>query len=138
LIRSFTLASFGQSGTSVKLSSNTSPLDRAIYLSVAALFFGFLVISTPHQVHHFFDRHSQSGHQHSGDHHSRSNDRNAPNTEQTCVFQVVGSRCQSVSASSLPFVALSVLIKSLSVPTAVAGPSVSLSGPLQIRAPPKN
>jgi hypothetical protein len=122
----------------VNNNSNTTPLNRAIYLSVAALFFGFLVISTPHQVHHFFEQHPQSDHQHSGDHHSGSHDRNAPNSEQTCVFQIVGSRCQAVSASSLPFVALSVLIKSFSVPTVVARPSLFLSGPLQIRAPPKN
>jgi hypothetical protein len=121
----------------MKPGGHTSSVWRAMRLSVTALFFGFLTISTPHQVHHVFDRHSPSDHHHSSDHHSDSHNRNQPNGEQNCVFQIVSSRCHAVSASWLPLIAFSILIESVTIPSERTVPSFSPSGPLQIRAPPK-
>jgi hypothetical protein len=96
----------------------------------------FLIYSTPHQVHHFFDQSSKADQQHDGHEHQNTDHNGRSSTESNCVFQVSASRCHLGLAWQVAPALLPILVRPFIVFQAVDNDANFRPAPLQIRAPP--
>ena len=102
----------------------------------AASFLFFLLYSTPHQVHHFFEQFPQA-HHHDGDHeHTDSNHSNHASNDSNCAFQVSASRCHLGLAWQVTPASLPVLVRPPTLSQAANNGANLLPLPFQSRAPP--
>src|SRR5439155_25755937 len=82
-----------------KKSRGLMKFPRLASLATSALFVFFLIYSTPHQVHHFFDQHKAPDGGSTVDRDLQC-ERHKPNSQDTnCVFQIVTKSCH-LSATS--------------------------------------
>jgi hypothetical protein len=119
-------------------SGKTPPFSRALYLSVAGSLLFFLVYSTPHRVHHFFDSHKAEAHQKSADEHHDDHHRRSHPTEPDCVFQAAANGCQFGLTTNAPLTtAPPTEIRRFDAPTHNRAQLQYLIKAFQVRAPPK-
>jgi hypothetical protein len=121
----------------VKKSRGLMKFPRLASLATSALFLFFLIYSTPHQVHHFFDQHKAS-HSNSRADQDPQGERHKPNSQDTtCVFQIVAKSCHLSAISFIDIFSAPVSTKNLSSLCKARIASYLLSDAFQIRAPPE-
>jgi hypothetical protein len=108
---------------------------RAARALSAAAFLFFLLYSTPHRVHHFFEQTQAASHQDGHDHGDRDR-RKTPLNESTCVFQASINRCAIGPTAQIQPLTLTQSIQGLVVSKETPPLRQFLSGAFQIRAPP--
>ncbi len=120
-----------------KKSRGLMKFPRLASLATSALFVFFLIYSTPHQVHHFFDQHKAPDSGSTVDRDPQG-ERHKPNSQDTtCVFQIVAKSCHLSATSFIDIFSVPVSTKNLSSLSNAHIPSYLLSDPFQIRAPPE-
>jgi hypothetical protein len=108
---------------------------RFAYLATSAFFLFFLIYSTPHRVHHFFDEHK--AHQTSTVDQDPQSERDRTNTPDTpCVIQTAAKTCQASLPSIIGVVSIPSVIKKVLFPFTTRIPSYLFPSAFQIRAPP--
>jgi hypothetical protein len=115
---------------------SSSWLIRGAHALCAASFLFFLLYSTPHRVHHFFEQLEAPNHGAASDHHGKSERRDPPSSDSNCVFQVSANRCAiGLTLSIQPLMPLG-LVQRLFIFQKKTPLRQFLSAPFQIRAPP--
>ena len=108
---------------------------RFAYLATSALFLFFLIYSTPHRVHHFFDEHK--AHRTSTIDQDPQSERDTTNTPDTpCVIQTAAKTCQAGLPSIIGVASIPSFIKKVLFPFTTRISSYFLPSAFQIRAPP--
>ena len=118
-------------------SEKTPLFSRALYLSVAGSLLFFLIYSTPHRVHHFFDTHKVEAQQNSADEHHDDHHRRSHPTEPDCVFQAAANGCQLGFTAHTPLTAAPTVIRRFDVPAPIRAQLQYLIKAFHVRAPPK-
>jgi hypothetical protein len=110
---------------------------RAAYLLYAGAFLFFLLYSTPHGVHHFFDSYQRAHDGVAADDHGDHDRGNSRSNDSNCVFQVAANRCHLGFATLVQFFSRPLLLAELPVPIDSTIRQRFLSYPFQVRAPPQ-
>jgi hypothetical protein len=97
----------------------------------AAAFLFFLLYSSPHRVHHFFEQVQPQSHEHSHDH------RDASSNDSDCVFQSAASRCSVGLTAQIEPLTLTLIVHSPVFFHESSSQDQFLTGSFQIRAPPQ-
>jgi hypothetical protein len=113
-------------------------LKRLAYLAISVLFLLFLIYSTPHQVHHFFDQHKALHHDSMVDP-DRSGDHHKPDSQDTtCVFQTVAKSCHANLTAAIHTFSVPLFTEKFFFSSKARKSSSFLPDAFQIRAPPKS
>lgn len=120
-----------------KESKRSMKLRQFAYLVTSAFFLSFLIFSTPHRVHHFFDEHKLPDRFTTGNNDRQGNHHRTNSEETTCVFQTVAKTCHVSVSSAVHVFSVPVFIKTVLLPSDARVPSRFLLNALKIRAPPE-
>jgi len=116
-------------------SHKSSRVIRGAYALCTVSFLFFLLYSSPHRVHHFFEQTQASSHEDGHNHSNRDGQKTPPN-EPTCVFQASVNRCAIGPTAQIELLALTHVIENISVSHENTDQHEFLAAAFQIRAPP--
>jgi hypothetical protein len=109
---------------------------RFAYLATSAFFLFFLIYSTPHRVHHFFDEHkAQRGS--TAEQYPEGPNHTPKSTDTSCVFHLASKSCHISLTSAIHIASVPILIENLSSIFHTRIVSSFLPKAFQIRAPPE-
>jgi hypothetical protein len=112
-------------------------LRRCAHAILATSFLFFLVYSTPHRVHHIFDRAQAVDEHDSAGHHGPTDHQDKSSSDSDCVFQITANRCAFDVSAKFQIQTLTPLVHGFIAARKFDRQQQFLATTFQIRAPPR-